>query len=475
MIALSVHGQGGMSGYSLILSTDKEVEVCDSNAQYIIKDISVTGNRRTKDATILRELSFDVNESFNLSDFARKFNIAKQQLMNTGLFRNVEVSMRSRNDHEVFVNVDVEERWYFYPLPFVKVVDDKFGKWWNEKNHNLDQLIYGIRLTQGNVTGRNDNLYVTLMNGYTTEVAIEYKGLTLDKDMKWYTNINLGYGKNHEINYGTNYNKQLPVKVNNDYLHTFSRALVDVTYRPAIKVRHTFHAGYLYERIADTVMGLNKSYLPSGTSLLYPELGYTLSYSNLDYNPYPTQGFAGDASIMKLGFSSKLNMWQFVTRASSSWRLSPKDFFNVRAVGMLKLPFEQPYLMQRFIGSGDYFIQGYENYTIDGVAGAYAKATIGHSLINTSIRIPTVRFTNLTSIPLKVYAKAFVNTGYIYNKYSDETLTNVKIDNYLNNKMIYSAGFGLDIVAFTDLIVKLEWSWNQLGQNGLYLHQRERY
>jgi outer membrane protein assembly factor BamA len=490
MIALSVQGQGNLSGSSLIFSTEKEVAVCDSITSYTIKDISVTGNRRTKDATILRELSFYNNQSYNLTTLVDKFKIAKQQLMNTGLFRNVAVSLRTLEGHDAFVNIDVEERWYFYPLPFVKVVDDKFGKWWNDKGHNLDQLIYGIRLTQNNVSGRNDNLYLSLMNGYTKEVQLEYKGLMLDKEMKWYSNLDLLYGKNHEINYMTVHNKQIPLKVNNEYLHTFSHAFIDVTYRPAIKVRHTFHVGYVYERIGDTISKLNPGYLTSGSSLIYPEVGYTLSYSNLDYNPYPTKGFSGDISLTKQGFTKQLNVWQLVGRGTSSWPVGEKNYFNVKFAGMLKLPLnDQPYLMRRFIGSNDFFMQGYENYTIDGVAGGYVKATIGRALLNTAVRVPTIRFTNLTSIPIKVYAKAFVNSGYVYNSpYKVESLqpittgssvniynADVNAFNNLTNRMLYSAGVGLDIVVFTDLIVKLEWSWNQLGQNGIYLHQHEKY
>ena len=71
-------------------------------------------------------------------------------------------------------------------------------------------------------------------------------------------------------------------------------------------------------------------------------------------------------------------------------------------------------------------------------------------------------------MPLKVYAKAFGNAGYIHNP-------NFSPGNDLNNRMLYSGGVGLDIVAFADLILNVEWTYNQLGQNGLYLHQRERY
>jgi hypothetical protein len=38
--------------------------------------------------------------------------------------------------------------------------------------------------------------------------------------------------------------------------------------------------------------------------------------------------------------------------------------------------------------------------------------------------------------------------------------------------MLYSGGLGIDIITFYDVVIKLEWSFNQLGQNGLFLHRK---
>lgn len=44
-------------------------------------------------------------------------------------------------------------------------------------------------------------------------------------------------------------------------------------------------------------------------------------------------------------------------------------------------------------------------------------------------------------------------------------------DNSLSNKMLYSGGFDIDILTFYDIKFKLEYSFNSLGQNGLFLHR----
>jgi hypothetical protein len=36
--------------------------------------------------------------------------------------------------------------------------------------------------------------------------------------------------------------------------------------------------------------------------------------------------------------------------------------------------------------------------------------------------------------------------------------------------MLYTAGLGVDVVTFYDFIIRVDYSFNQLGENGLFLH-----
>jgi hypothetical protein len=132
---------------------------------------------------------------------------------------------------------------------------------------------------------------------------------------------------------------------------------------------------------------------------------------------------------------------------------------------MIKLPFSQPYTGKQFIGYEGRYLQGYEYYVIDGVAGGYTKATLSRPVFSTNIHIPSRQFKSLSNIPIKVYAKTFADAGYIYN--------NVRGENSLTNRFLYSGGVGLDIVTYNDFVIKIEWSFNRLGENGVYLHQRD--
>lgn len=444
-------------------SHPEEVTLSPKDSAYVIKAISLSGNKRTRRSTILRELPFHTGDAYPLPAIVEKLEESKRQLMNTNLFRNVVVTLRSLQGHTVSVDVDVEEKWYFYPQPFLRVANGSFSQW-NERGRKLEHLNYGLKLTQYNFSGRNDKMYLNFTNGYTKKVELQYQGFFLDKDLKWSSGISLAYGKNRELNYATENNKLLPIKTPGGYLYEFMQSTLDFMYRPAIKTRHTLSVGYNYNRIGDTVRKLNAFYTTANT-YSYPYLTYKLSFKDLDFNPYPTKGQTGELTLYKAGFGGAINLWQLSATGTRYWSLTPKTYFGLNAGGVLKLPFRQPYIMQHFLGYGDAFLQGYENYIIDGVAGGYTKATIGFNLLHKNIPLPEIRwFKSLHNMPLKVYAKTYVNAGYSYN-------SNPSLYNGLNNRMLYSAGFGLDVVVFTDTVLKFEWSFNQLGQNGLYLHQ----
>src|SRR4051812_9574353 len=108
---------------ALIYSTDEGLAIPKSDTHFTIKDIQISGNKKTKAFVILRELPFKQDEQYPLNELVDKFEATKRQLMNTGLFRSVVVSLKSMQGYDVYVSIEVKERWYVYPVPLVKTVD----------------------------------------------------------------------------------------------------------------------------------------------------------------------------------------------------------------------------------------------------------------------------------------------------------------------------------------------------------------
>ncbi|HEX2536182.1 MAG TPA: POTRA domain-containing protein [Chitinophagaceae bacterium] len=457
-----------MSGNTLIYSTSEGITgTPDTTKRFLIREIHLSGNQRTKSHIVLRELSFRELESYPLSELVEKFAETRQQLMNTGLFSDVVVALGSLQGYDVYVNITVKERWYIFPLPFLRMVDRNFNEWVKE-DMSLKRVNYGLRVVHNNTTGRNDKLTVYLMNGHTKQVAFSYNGLYLDKGLHWSSNMGFSFGKNKEVRYETVNNKQMALRVNDEFVNSYFRSFFELNYRRAIKTRHTIGVSFGYEDLADTIFQMNPAYSRQQKVVSFPEIFYRLSHFNVDYIPYPTKGYAGELGLTKRGFSKDVNLWQLSARGSGTWPLSEKSFFNLRAAGMLKLPFRQPYIMKQFMGYDNNFtMQGYEHYVIEGVAGGYAKTAFARQLVNTTIHIPSQRIKKLNDIPLRIYAKVFGNTGYVYDPEPG--------DNRLSNRMLYSGGFGIDVVTAYDLVLKFEWSFNSLGQNGLYLHRKNYF
>jgi hypothetical protein len=159
-------------------------------------------------------------------------------------------------------------------------------------------------------------------------------------------------------------------------------------------------------------------------------------------------------------------MWQLGGKLTRAWRLADKTYFAWQGFGMIRLPFDQPFINQRMLGYGDLYVRGLEKYVIDGVAASLSRQTLRYELFNFSV--PTfLKSRTHNEVPFRIYPKVFFDYGYVYNKY----FTN----NSLVNRPLYSAGFGIDIVSFYDFILRLDYSFNQLGQNGLFLHLKNEF
>jgi len=441
-----------------------------------VGNIILSGNKKTRDIIVLREIPFKKGESYSLEELVKKFETARRQLMNTALFsavivaiKNVDGGQSAGPANQIDVIVEMKERWYIFPLPVFKPVDRNINQWIVEQKATLDRVNYGAKLYYNNASGNNDKLRVGFLAGYTRQLSLSYDRPYIDKNLKWGMRFAFATGKNREINYNTIDDKQVFLKDENNYIRNFTNADVELTYRKAIKTRHSFGVSYVSEQVEDTIIKLNPSFFKSGrNSIRFPGIYYTMNYFDVDYIPYPTRGYAAQLSVSKSGFNNIINVWQLHAKGSGTWPVSAKTFFNLNVYGGIKLPFKQPYFSQRFFGYGDTYMQGFEYYVIDGVAGGYLKTTLTRELLNSGIKIPAKRKDKVTQkIPLRIFGKVFGNTGYVHNPQPG--------DNSLSNKMLYSAGFGIDVLIFYDITFKLEYTFNSLGQNGLFLHRKTTF
>ena len=152
-------------------------------SNFIIADILVNGNRKTKPYIIERELTFKRGDTILLADLIAKFEYARQQLMNTKLFNEVVVALKSFRGYLVDVEINVKERWYVFPIPYFKPVDRNLSAW-ADKNYSFERVNYGLKLYWDNVTGRNDKFKAWFITGYTHQFQFSYEQPYADKSLK---------------------------------------------------------------------------------------------------------------------------------------------------------------------------------------------------------------------------------------------------------------------------------------------------
>lgn len=432
---------------------------------FIIKKVRINGNKKTRSSIIMRELDFRANDTIYYKDLAATLEISKKRLLNTSLFLNVSLNVKNWDNNYADIVIDVWERWYTIAFPIFKLADRNFNQWWVEQKASLNRVNLGIKGFQDNLTGRNDELGLELQVGYTQKVILSYVLPYIDKNLQHGLGFVVSYSRNREVNDTTILNKQHFFK-QDDFLRKQWLVGLQYTYRPAIRSQHRISLNYNYEYVSDSVAKVSPSYLGDGrTEVKYLELAYRFNYIDADSWVYPLKGTAFRAELTKAGLLgvSGLNYFKIRLKGTRYWELDKKFYAAAGARFEAKYGADQPYIAQKGMGYLEDYLRGLEYYVVDGTTLAIAKSTLRYELFNFKIRLPLVP-KKFSAVPFRIFAKTYADAGYVYSKFPG--------DSFLDERFLYTGGFGLDIVSFYDACLRIEYSFNQLGQNGLFLHTK---
>jgi len=447
--------------FSFIFSLFILVGVHKSQAQYAINAIEIEGNHKTKAYIIYRELPYKVGDVISKDSLSILNTIAQSQLVNTTLFNEVIVSVNELDSTHAKIKIQVKERWYFFPLPYFRWVDRNFSQWWNEQNRSLDRVNYGVNFRQSNFTGNNDKLVLGLITGYTQQAIVRYQFPFIDKKLHFGLGAGFQYLTQKEINYTTQNDKQVFYKTDG-VIRSGYRANLNLSYRPNLFERHSFQIGFGEDRISDSAFLKEPRLLPSyAKSMSYADLSIAFSKSRFNYNAYPTQGNSTEfIAFQRIAAAGNLTSFQF--RKIKAHSFSKTNFIYVESNSIFKILPNQNYNDQKLMGYGNMQMNGLEYYVIEGNAGTILKASFNHSL--GSITVPNILTSKyLPNIKYDFWVKVFSNLGYAYNAHPLSS-------NKLSNTLLRTAGIGIDIISIYDFVLKVDYSVNQLGDKGLYLH-----
>jgi hypothetical protein len=441
-----------------------------------IRKVVAWGNKRTKPYIVQREITIHAGQTYTASKLAGAMQLTREQLMNTSLFVEVLVDTVLLAANEVDVNIQVKERWYLFPAPYFRVVDRNWNVWIKEHGASLDRANIGLKIMHENFSGHNDKFNLWIIGGYTKQLSFNYYRPYIDKKLRFGYSLGFQYARNRELNHFTDSNKQRFVN-SPKFLQEHLRAEAGLSYRLGSKLRMQLRGAYNREAVADTVAFLNPGYLGGGkTKANYFDLTYNLQYFNVDYIPYPLRGWYIDANaINRTGGKGSLNMLALGGKFFSTRKILPSTWLDLQVAGILRFPQNQPYFNTKLLGYGDVYMQGLEYYVADGTMGGFVRGTVKKQVlqfaINNLFRMKRPESTNLVRktfnglskthnhIPFRVFAKVFGNLGYVHN--------NTPGNSIMNNRLLRTGGFGLDIVTVYDWVLKLEFSFNQFDRGGI--------
>ena len=450
----------------------------DSAKKVCVKEINVKGTKQTKVYIVFREIQFKKGDSLVIAHLNDELQQVRQQVYNTTLFNEVQIAGFVNTTNDISITITVKERWYIYPVPQFQLVDRNFNVWAKTYHYSLDRVNYGVKFVHYNLSGRKDPLRIYFLNGYSRNISFSYTAPYSNTALTEGFSVAGGFTQNREIAYKTSADNKVQfypvdsaVKNKSEFVRDSWYITAGYIIRKGLFSKHVFAAGYIYLKVADSVIAskYNPNYFKDPVNAKgYIDLMYTYQYTNVDNVLYSLKGTIAYFSVLKrgVGFTGGLNMLSVEAGLNKYYALGKNWYTSIQLNGKIKLPFNQAYLNQRGLGYGENYLRGLEYYVVDGVAMALVRSTLRKKIFSFAVPFPFFHKV-ITKIPFTFFAKTYADLGYAYNKkiyYS-----------YLNNRLLYTGGFGIDILTLYDVNLRLEYSFNQLNQRGLFFHSQSGF
>jgi outer membrane protein assembly factor BamA len=428
-----------------------------------VKNILISGNTKTKRFVILREMQIKEGDSVVVENLTAELEKAKVFIYNTTLFSEVEVYPLLLNPNELEIMISVKEKWYLLPIPHIELADRSFNEWVKTHHADFKRVSYGIRFINQNFSGRRDELTVVVINGFKRNISMDYNMPYLNSALTKGIKFGGGFSQTKEISYSSGNDNKLIYYENGGYEKNERNIAAAITFRKGLKLKGTFSIDVRHVDVADTIIStLNPKFFNSSSNTQnFIDLEYVLKYDNVDNVLYPLKGNNFSLSVKKRGlkWSGGINRFSIEPGFQSFFTHKNNWYSSIRLAAEIKLPFDQPYYNLQALGYRQNYLRGYEYNVVDGVLFGLSKFDLKKKIA--SFGLPTVIHTRIADqIPFTIYAKTFADLGYVYNKESS----------LLGNRFLYSGGIGIDILTLFDLKISFEYSLNQLGQKGLFLH-----
>ncbi|MFY0686875.1 MAG: BamA/TamA family outer membrane protein [Cyclobacteriaceae bacterium] len=427
----------------------------DSSRVVTVNEIFIIGNNKTKASVILRELSVNKGEAYNLSELSAITVKDQEKIYNTNLFNEVEVQILESGTTQVELLVRVDERWYFYPAPIFDLIDRNMTDWIKNHGASFSRLNWGVKLDQYNFRGRNEKLRFIGQLGPQRKLVLSYSMPYIDKAQKSGLAFNVSYIERLKMPYTTIdhvWAETSKSEINRRSLNSS----VTYSYRPSFYDFHFAKLNFRKSTVTDSVVLLNPNYFGNAMKEQNNFIAsYTYIKDHRNRRTYPTDGYYFEVFAEKtgLGIFKDINMFSIEGTINKYSDLGKGFYLANSLVGMISTPNEQPYFNYMELGYNGRFIRGFEEDLIEGpkyfLSRNSARKQFMKHRSDISNIIPVKQF---SKFKLDMYAKLFADFGYV------ENYPNYPNGERLTDKWLGSAGLGVDVVLMYDLVLRFEYS-----------------
>ncbi|HEX6226147.1 MAG TPA: BamA/TamA family outer membrane protein [Chryseolinea sp.] len=436
-----------------------------------INRVFIVGNRITRDQIILRELTLRQGDVINSLDLEAILERDKKKLINTRLFNTVEIRPLELQQDHIDLLIDLDERWYTFPSPIFELSDRNFNEWWETYDHDFSRVNYGLRLYQFNMRGRNETLRLTAQFGFQRRFELSYRFPYIDKKQKHGLIIDADFTETKNLAFRT-VDHRLDFLKDDNILRTTRGGGVTYTYRNSFYVSHALKLEYRSNSINDTIPSLNSNYYSNDkTTQRYGMITYQFISDHRDYVGYPLRGSYFTLLASKSGIAAKddLNKWEATASYSIFLDLTNNFFLSNNIIGYVSTPDDVPYSNYGAMGYRKQFARGYEIYVIEGTSYALNKLTLKKRIFHKVYRWESMPIPQFRHVPLSIFIKTYGDLGYV------KGYPNYEISSRLSDKLLTSAGGGVDIVASYDVVLRIEYTFNGEGEKGFFFHIRKEF
>ncbi len=424
----------------------------------ILKKIEVTGNKKTKNFAILRELNIHPGDTISKEE--RREILEKNRLLvyNTQLFNVVKIQ-DSIVGTQWFWRIYVEERWYVFPITGLDIEEQNITQWL--KNPSLQRVTLWLGVSHSNFTGRNDFFFLNTKLGYTQGTWIGYRRPFLFPKRKIDATFSLRYERNREIISYSDSGRLQRTKLYEHFARQTSEVFVELRKRIS-QYKFTYVSFFARNYFVHDSILLDNPYYTGifrRQQTLFLQNEYKYRLDTRDLRPYPSKGNFMEVQVTLLAnsfrhygigteiyFSHHTPLYKNRWIHSASLRL---QYFSLR-----QTPFPLKYRLDKIK------FRGFQNNYIDGNFVTAFQQEVRYGIIPRRIRNVSWFPKAVRHFPFGIYLFGFTDGGYIFDN------TSSRLDISYKKRILYSYGLGLDVIGFYDIVLRAQIIRNNFGKYG---------